>query len=240
MPITKETFRFMAELWENNNKKWFDNNRQRYIEHVREPIKELASDLTIPVHTILPDFNGKPKISRINADIRFHPKKKPYKEHIWMAFREDNPAPADMFVYIDRAGWGAGAGIGALKKEPLDNWRRNLIEHVDTWKKYGKVVGLGKKILIYTEGDYRKPLFPNIPDDVFRPVQAKGVWIVEKSNKTKRKPTDADFFNALCRVLPVYTFMSSTPKNLTSNLKKLDKSLKPHSKEIEEIWKAVS
>jgi uncharacterized protein (TIGR02453 family) len=239
MPITRQTFDFMAELYDHNNKKWFDANRQRYIDHVREPIKELAESLSVPVGMILPDFVGKAHISRINNDIRFSPDKKPYKEHVWIAFREDNPAPAQLFVYISRNGWGAGAAIGSPTKEHLHDWRRNLIENADVWVRYGKAMGLGKKVPIYTETVYKKPLYDDIPDEVYEPVQAKGVWVVEEGTKRKLKPVENDFYIELCKLLPTYIFMSSPRGQLKSNLAKLGKSIKTADRSIAKIWSAV-
>jgi len=37
--LGSETFQFMADLWENNNKAWFDENRKRYESEVRKPLK---------------------------------------------------------------------------------------------------------------------------------------------------------------------------------------------------------
>ncbi|MCP4634032.1 MAG: DUF2461 domain-containing protein [candidate division Zixibacteria bacterium] len=239
MPITKESFRFIAELWEHNNKKWFDKNRERYIEHVREPIKQLAGELAVPVSMLLPDFTGKPKISKINADIRFHPKKKPYKEHIWVSYKETGYEYSELFVYIDRKGWGAGAGIGAPKKELLECWRQNLIQHISLWRKYVKAAGVGKKIGVFSESKFKKPLYPDIPEDVLDIVQAKSVWIVENENKKKTKPTEGDLFNSICRMFPVYLFMTSSPKDLPYNLKNMLKSIHPPD-DIYKIWKAVS
>ena len=82
MPIGTESFQFMKDLWDNNNKSWFDENRKRYEKVLRNPMKELAEDLSGPISIILPEFTGKVKVSRINNDIRFSPNKPPYKEHM--------------------------------------------------------------------------------------------------------------------------------------------------------------
>lgn len=37
--LSRETFDFMGDLWKNNSRKWFDDNRQRYEDHVRKPLK---------------------------------------------------------------------------------------------------------------------------------------------------------------------------------------------------------
>jgi len=71
--LTQETYDFLAELEKNNSKVWFDENRKRYEQFVRQPIKSLAEALDDPVSLIMTEFDGKSKISRINNDIRFTP-----------------------------------------------------------------------------------------------------------------------------------------------------------------------
>ncbi|MBD3233373.1 MAG: DUF2461 family protein [candidate division Zixibacteria bacterium] len=239
MPITKETFQFMADLWDNNNKNWFNQNRERYVEHVREPMKELADSLIAPVSAFLPDFNGKPKISRINADIRFNPKKKPYKEHVWISFYEEGQPISELFVYIGRNGWGAGVGAGARKREELDTWRENLLTHTDHWRNYAKAIGLGKNIMAHTGDPYKKPLYDDIPEDVYEEVQAKNIWIVDNGIRRKQKPAADDFFERLCIFLPTYFFQTLPGKKLLTRLKDLGTTPKAPTPKVEKVWKAV-
>lgn len=240
MPITRETFTFMKALWDHNNKNWFDRNRERYIEHVREPIKELAATLSVPVFELLPGFSGKPKISKINADIRFHRHKPPYKEHVWVSYFEGNLLPAELFFYIDRQGWGAGVGGGGGKKEILNLWRRNLLEHRDLWRKYARAVGLKKKLRIFVEGAYKKPLLPGIPDDLLELVQAKKLYIAEDENRRKTSPKVRDFYEAMCRVYPVYLFMTAPAGHFKKRMKRLTTFLQAPSPQVAALWKKLA
>ncbi|MDP8241176.1 MAG: DUF2461 domain-containing protein [Candidatus Hatepunaea meridiana] len=192
--ISVESFKFMADLWNNNNKQWFTDNRRRYEETVRLPLKSLAEALAEPVASILPEFTGKPKMSRINNDIRFSLNKPPYKEHIWISFGKVKGSCADIFVAIGRNGWAAGCGIGAPKQEQLDGWRKNLLEHRDVWRRYAQAAGMGEKIGIYINNSYKKPLFPDIPDDLMQLVQAKSVWLVEIPKTEFNDNPERDFF----------------------------------------------
>ena len=40
-----ELFRFLRELEANNNREWFNQNRSRYEEHVREPALQFVADV---------------------------------------------------------------------------------------------------------------------------------------------------------------------------------------------------
>jgi len=237
--ITKEAFKFMAELWDNNNKPWFDENRKRYEEHVRKPLKAIAGDLAEPVASILPEFGGKPKISRINNDIRFTPNKPPYKQHMWISFASGKDSCADVFAAIGGSGWAAGCGIGGPKRESLDNWRRNLLEQQVIWRNYCKAVGMGKDLLIYYEGSYKRPLFPEIPEDLYKLVQAKGVWLVQAARVEFDSEPETEFFKGICEVLPVYLFMAIPEPLLLSRLAELGDRITPPDKKVGKIWKAL-
>ena len=77
-----ETLNFLAELAVNNNKVWFDDNRERYqacrerfIAFCTEYIARLAK-----MDPALAVLQPKDCIWRINRDIRFSADKRPYKE----------------------------------------------------------------------------------------------------------------------------------------------------------------
>ena len=240
--LTTESFKFMAELWANNNKAWFEANRKRYDQHVRLPMKAMVKDLTEPVMTILPEFSGKPKVSRINNDIRFTPHKPPYKEHIWISFLS---APvegqtADLFVGINRNGWWAGSGTGSSKREPLEMWRRNLIEYHDIWRRYIYVTGYADRFDFYCENKYKKPLFENIPEELTDLIQSKSVWIVEKAKAEFDEDPGREFFKGLCRMLPIHLFMITPTEYLRERLNDLLDNIEPPDKDVAELWSAMA
>lgn len=72
---------FFKELASNNNKDWFDQNRERYETVVREPFKIFVQELISRMNEIDSSIAIQPKdaIFRINRDIRFAKDKSPYK-----------------------------------------------------------------------------------------------------------------------------------------------------------------
>ena len=237
MPIGTESFQFMKDLWDNNNKSWFDENRKRYEKVLRNPMKELAEDLSGPISIILPEFTGKVKVSRINNDIRFSPNKPPYKEHMWISFGGGHGcSSADIFMGIDRNGWTTGCGIGSNKREPLDEWRRNLIDNIDLWRKYASAIGLGTEVMTFIDQSYKKPLFSDTPEDIYKIVQAKGIWVIDKSRKSFEDDPEVDTYNAIGKFLPLYHFMNSTGTELKDKLAYLADFANPPTDEVEKIW----
>ncbi len=82
MFFQQEFLDFFIELAPNNHKDWFDINRKRYENFVKEPFKDFVSHLITKMVEIDPtfkDLEAKDCIFRINRDIRFSKDKQPYK-----------------------------------------------------------------------------------------------------------------------------------------------------------------
>ena len=83
----KEMSEFLIELRFNNNKEWFDLNRNRYFDLVKEPMDLFSNELNdelikkTGIKTI-------PSVSRINRDIRFSKNKEPYRDHRWVIIQQ--------------------------------------------------------------------------------------------------------------------------------------------------------
>lgn len=80
--FTKDFIDFFKELAPNNSKEWFDENRSRYHESVKEPFDSFIKDLIVEMsksNKKLAHLEPKDCVFRINRDIRFSKDKTPYK-----------------------------------------------------------------------------------------------------------------------------------------------------------------
>ncbi|MEM9532696.1 MAG: DUF2461 domain-containing protein [Pseudomonadota bacterium] len=82
--FTKETFEFLRDLRKNNNKPWFEANKDRYLETVRDPFLAFIKDFNPRLKTISEHYHGVEKghggaLFRIYRDTRFSKDKTPYK-----------------------------------------------------------------------------------------------------------------------------------------------------------------
>ena len=82
--FTPDFAAFLRELEKCNNKEWFDANRSRYEESVREPFFRFVAEVIEKVSAVDPavDISPKEAIFRINRDIRFSKDKRPYKTSV--------------------------------------------------------------------------------------------------------------------------------------------------------------
>lgn len=92
--ITPELFEFFRELKGNNNKQWFQSNRERYEQQVRLPLQRLIMDFQQSLERISRHFQADPRpvggsLFRIYRDVRFSPDKSPYKTHGGIQFRHE-------------------------------------------------------------------------------------------------------------------------------------------------------
>ena len=99
--------RFLRDLARNNEKLWFEANRDVYEREVREPMRLLVETLDAKLGGIAPEIVGDPKRSlfRIHRDVRFSKNKSPYKTNAgaWLYHR-------DAGRKVGTAGEGGGAG----------------------------------------------------------------------------------------------------------------------------------
>ena len=62
--ITPELFKFFRALKKNNNKAWFEKNKPRYLEHVRDPLLEFISEFAPRLHKLSPHLVAESSIAR--------------------------------------------------------------------------------------------------------------------------------------------------------------------------------
>ncbi len=116
----KEIIEFMRDLRENNNKDWFDINRERYT-RVRKRFNTFVEELIDGISTFDPSVKGlrvQDCIWRINRDTRFSADKSPYKT--WLS------------AFIAPHGKKAGYGGYYFHLEPGNDglWHNQLIAGV--------------------------------------------------------------------------------------------------------------
>ena len=97
--FSKTGFQFLKDLKENNSKEWFEERRNIYEQHLRNPAKALIEEMDqVFLHKELPfEASLKKSLFRIHRDTRFSKDKSPYKTNIGITFpviRESNSKEA--------------------------------------------------------------------------------------------------------------------------------------------------
>lgn len=147
--LPKDFFAFFRELKANNNRAWFEDNKQRYRDHVQAPLSAFVSAMAPRVAKISKNFVCDPRpnggsVFRIHRDVRFSKDKRPYKENAGCYFRHaagrDAPAPG---FYMHFAPGDVFFGGGSYMPEPkaLGHIRDAIVSRPAVWKKVGEVRG---------------------------------------------------------------------------------------------------
>lgn len=150
------TCRFLADLKDNNDRTWFEDNRDRYEAEWLAPaqsylaaMSEAMANLS-PPHKTAAKVNG--SIRRIYRDTRFSKDKTPFDPKLHMVFwtgAHPNRSPAiHLVLHSDRAG--CGAGQFAFSKDELNRylqrvsddpaWADALVTSVEAMREHGCIL----------------------------------------------------------------------------------------------------
>jgi len=132
----KEMIPFFLDLRFHNDKSFMDANRERYYRAVRDPFYAFIGAMGPGMQQIAEDMEVRPAkcLSRINRDTRFSKDKSPYRDHLWVSFRQSGrPNDGTPFYWFeagaDHVNW--GVGIWGETREIMDAMRRRMAAHPD-------------------------------------------------------------------------------------------------------------
>jgi uncharacterized protein (TIGR02453 family) len=141
--FTPESLKFLNELKRNNNRDWFNENKQRYEEEVLDVALRFIQSMQDPLAEIAPRFTAIPKrmggsLMRVYRDTRFSKNKTPYKTNIGIQFRheqaKDVHAPG-YYVHIDPDQVFLGAGMWRPASDALRGIRERIATKPAEWER---------------------------------------------------------------------------------------------------------
>jgi uncharacterized protein (TIGR02453 family) len=133
-----KVLQFLHELSENNNREWFNDNRNRYHEN-RDKIIFLIEILINEIKKFDPEIAGtNPKdcMFRIFRDVRFSKNKQPYKTNFggFIAKGGRKSIYPGYYIHIEPKQSFAGGGVYMPQAAPLKAIRLYLAEHAPDFK----------------------------------------------------------------------------------------------------------
>src|SRR5262245_849613 len=159
--LPKDFFAFFKELAKNNERPWFEENKQRYKESVVAPLSDFIAAMAPRVAkvskyiTVDPRPNGG-SMFRIYRDVRFSKDKSPYKNHGGVQFRhalgKDAHAPGFYMHFADDEVF-YGGGIWMPESDALTKVRRAIEGNAKGWKKITEDKGFTKAFSDGVEGE---------------------------------------------------------------------------------------
>ena len=137
----KELFTFLDQLAANNNREWFNDNKQRYRDSVVEPVCDFIEAMEPRLLAVSEHFVADPRphggsMFRIYRDTRFSKDKRPYKENVGCQFRheagKDAHAPG-FYVHLGRDEIFFGGGVWLPPNPVLGQIRDAIVEQPERW-----------------------------------------------------------------------------------------------------------
>ena len=139
--FTPATFKFLRDLAVNNDRDWFNANKDRYEAKLREPALDFVRDFEEPLHAISPHFRADDRkvggsLFRIYRDVRFSKDKSPYKTYTGVQFRhaaaKDVHAPG-FYLHLQPKSFFVGLGIWHPDSPTLGKIRRAIMDDPVGW-----------------------------------------------------------------------------------------------------------
>jgi uncharacterized protein (TIGR02453 family) len=141
--LPKDFFAFFKELAQNNERPWFEENKQRYKDVVVAPLSDFIAAMAprvakISKHIVVDPRPNGGSMFRIYRDVRFGKDKRPYKEHAGCQFRhalgKDAHAPG-FYMHFAPDEVYYGGGVWMPLPEGLNTIRHAIADDAKTWKK---------------------------------------------------------------------------------------------------------
>ena len=128
----RDFFRFFQDLERNNNRPWFQDNKQRYLDSVVSPMSAFIVAIAPRLERISEHYRA----DRIYRDTRFSKDKTPYKTHAASHFRHeagrDAHAPG-FYAHFARNGLFFGGGIWRPPNTHLNVIREAIADNPRAW-----------------------------------------------------------------------------------------------------------
>ncbi len=141
--FTDKTFDFFSALALHNEREWFNDHKQDYLDHVKEPMMQFLRDLDpmlryfAPYYQVVDKGNGG-SMFRIYRDARFSRNKAPYKTNasarIWHAEAGRKNTPL-FYLHLEPDEVFLAAGMWGPETRVLNQVRRFMVNNPNTWRR---------------------------------------------------------------------------------------------------------
>ena len=189
--FTDETVDFMWGIRFNNERAWFEANKQTYLDHLYRPMKELGGEIYDHISGQLKDYGLIGKVSRIYRDARRLHGRGPYKDHLWISVEQ----PGDLWTarpcfWFELApeNWSYGMGYYMAKPLTMAKLRARMERDPAEMLKLTRALDRQAEFVLSGE-EYKKPK-PGAPDAVLEP------WFRKKNfSIVHEEPLTEDLFS---------------------------------------------
>ncbi len=216
---------FLSDLYNNNNKVWFETHRRRYEEYLLDPLRNLVTDLGGLMLAIDPFLEISPAInktiSRIYRDTRFSKDKSPLRDRMWITFKRQGKTLSDspaFFFEISSESYRYGMGFYSASAKTMQKFRDSIEENP---KKFSDTISFYKPHTLYSlEGEtYKRQIKNNLPPELQTWYQKRNFFLVCNNcidDRLFKKELINDLISDYSIVAPLYQYLQNL-KNSTQS-----------------------
>lgn len=180
--LTQQSLNFLQDVYLNNSKTWFEDNRAIYETQLVTPFRALVEALTPTMLQIDEWFETKPAIgktiSRIHRDTRFSHDKSRYREHYWLVFKrsgQDWKASPCYFFEISPYWYRYGLGYYSANKQTMDIFRQEVKQNPTEFLTVSQCC---EKPFELVGEMYKRPLIKDLPVDIANWYNRKNITVM--------------------------------------------------------------
>jgi len=168
--FTGETVDFMWGIRFNNERGWFTEHKQTYLDSFYNPMKELSGELFDYLADKLPDLDLNCKVSRIYKDARRLHGSGPYRDHLWLSVQqpsEDYSGTPCFWFELGPEGWSNGMGYYLIKPLTMAKLRARIEQDAKPMETLTRALARQSAFALETQ-EYRRPK-PGAPSKLLEP-----------------------------------------------------------------------
>jgi uncharacterized protein (TIGR02453 family) len=206
-----ETFAFLRDLRKHNDRDWFNANKRRYEESVREPFLQFIADAGPELRAISRNLVADPRptggsMFRIHRDVRFSRDKSPYKPYVAAHFPLGRGVGGPgYYFHLEPAASIVAGGMWMPDAAALQGIRERIAERPAEWAK-------ARRDLDEDEAALKRPprgFSPGDPmiEDIKRKSFTSSAGITDE--RLKRADVMQTFIRDCERFVPLMRFLAS-------------------------------
>ena len=218
-----ESFDFLLELGFHNEKAYFESRREDYERWIHQPLIALEEGLAPEVLAADPRVRtGKRSISRIYRDTRFSKDKSPIRDHMWIAYKQQEKRLSESFCFyfeINPVGYIYGMGMYDADPAFMAALRARGLAHTARLEALLSDPAFRRDFRLQGK-DYARPKVEGVSHVVAELLNKRYVSVVHSSNDIAAACSGAlleELKQAIHRLTPLYRFIQGLDVGGTSS-----------------------
>lgn len=212
--LSQRTYDFFWDIAFQNEKTFYEANKERYLNDVKMPLFALAAELGDAAKDVDPAFSVEPAkvVSRIRRDTRFSKDKSPYRDHAWLGYKYHDDRIGQsfcMYAEFERTSYGYGMGMYCPEPALMTPIRNRILARPETFLKLIEDREFVSRFSVEGES-YKRDRFPEAPEKLKTILNRKQLSFCYSSPdiEATMSPLFVDELkNAFSVMKPVYRFL---------------------------------